>query len=94
MEYNIIHNEERNRFEAMIDGLLCEVNYRKDSIGNLKIIHTGVPKILSGQGIAAALTEAALSYAAENSLKVCPSCPYTAAYIEKHPEYKDIVIDI
>lgn len=90
MEYNVIHNEAENRFEVEIDGLLSMVNYRNRD-GVFLVTHTGVPKELSGQGIAAAMNKALLDYVRDNGYKVRPICPYTRAYVERHPEYQDIL---
>ncbi|MEM9528385.1 MAG: N-acetyltransferase, partial [Bacteroidota bacterium] len=30
-------------------------------------------------------------YAKDNGLKVLPYCPFVAAYLERHPEWNDIV---
>lgn len=92
MEYNIQHNIAEQRFEVIIDGLMSEVTYKVDPEGNLRVIHSGVPRQLEGRGIAAALTKSLLEYAKGNSLKVIPVCPYTRAYIERHPEYKELVL--
>lgn len=90
MEYNVVHNEEESRFETTVDGLLSVVDYRKrDNL--LLVTHTGVPTPLEGRGIAGAITKALLDYVRENGLKVRPICPYTKAYIKRHPEYDDII---
>jgi len=92
MDYNVQHNIAESRFEVIIDNLTSVVDYTVDHNGNLKITHTGVPQQLEGRGIAAALTKAILNYARDNFIKVRPLCPYTKAYIEKHPEYSDLVV--
>lgn len=90
MEYNIVHNEEESRFETEVEGLISVVDYRRRN--NLFIVtHTGVPSQLEGRGIAGAITKALLDYIRENGFKVRPLCPYTKAYIKRHPEYNDIV---
>ena len=38
-----------------------------------------------------ALAKAALGYAREQGLTVKPNCPFIAGYIQKHPEWADIV---
>ena len=90
MEYNIVHNEEESRFETEVEELVSVVDYRRRN--NLFIVtHTGVPSQLEGRGIAGAITKALLDYIRENQVKVRPLCPYTKAYIKRHPEYDDIV---
>jgi predicted GNAT family acetyltransferase len=90
MEYNIRHNEPESRFETEVEGKLALVDYRRRD--NIFIVtHTEVPKELEGRGIAAALTKTLLDYIRDNGLRVRPVCPYTKLYIQRHPEYNDIV---
>lgn len=90
MEYNIIHNEEKSRFETVVEGLLSLVDYRKREDVFL-VTHTEVPLRLEGRGIAAAMTKVLLNYIRDNGYKVHPICPYTKIYIQRHPEYESIV---
>ncbi|NDV70322.1 GNAT family N-acetyltransferase [Dysgonomonas sp. 25] len=92
MEYKIEHNKEAERFEAHVDGMTAVVDYKKQN-GYYAVTHTGVPKPISGQGIAAALTKALLDYIRKEGAKVLPLCPYTEAYIERHPEYWDLLVE-
>lgn len=90
MEYNIRHNEPESRFETEVEGKLALVDYRRRD--NIFIVtHTEVPKELEGRGIAAALTKTLLDYIRDNGLRVRPVCSYTKLYIQRHPEYNDIV---
>ena len=91
MKYNVQHNIAEKRFEIIVDNLISIVDYSIEPNGSLKITHTEVPKQLEGKGIAASLTKAILNYARDCSLKVRPICPYTKAYIERKPEYKELV---
>lgn len=90
MEYNIIHNEEKSRFETVVEGLLSLVDYQKRG-DTFFVTHTEVPTPLEGRGIAGALTKALLNYIRDNGYKVVPICPYTKVYIQRHPEYEDLV---
>jgi predicted GNAT family acetyltransferase len=85
-ELEVIHNRAKERFEIWIDGALSELNYRLQG-RTFVIHHTGVPPALEGHGIAGRLTQAALDYAAGESLSVLPLCSYAAAYIQRHPRY-------
>ena len=57
----------------------------------ITLVHTEVDPAHSGQGHAATLARGALDDARSRGLAVVPSCPYVASYIEKHPEYADLV---
>ena len=86
----VVHNENAQRFEVQQDGALAELDYRR--AGNQIIFtHTGVPGALEGRGIGSALAKAGLAYARENGLEVVPLCPFVRSYIERKPEYQDLV---
>jgi len=82
-------NAERHRFELDADGHVAFSNYKRDG-GTLTIMHTEVPKELSGKGIGSALVRGLLDIARAQGLKVVPLCPFVAGYIAKHPEYADL----
>jgi uncharacterized protein len=79
------------RFEIERDG---EVAYLEYSLsGNiLELIHTEVPEKLRGLGLASSLAESALLWARERNLKVDIVCPLVREYVNKHPEYADLVM--
>ena len=81
----IVHDLAQGRFEAPVDGGLAHVDYRRVG-GTLHLTHTEVPPASAGRGIAAALVQAALDYAAGNGLKVMPLCSYARAYMRRHPD--------
>jgi predicted GNAT family acetyltransferase len=87
---NIVHRPEIGRFEAHVDGLQCEADYRLDG-QVVRMTHTGVPSQLEGRGIAAALVKTALTWARAQGYKVDPLCSYVRIYIKRHPEWQDLV---
>lgn len=90
MEMPIRHNPELNRFEVVVETQTAVVEYRRRD-DKIFLVHTLVPPVVEGKGVGTALAKYALDYARENSLRVVPSCPFIAAYIESHPEYADLV---
>ncbi|HSI59782.1 MAG TPA: GNAT family N-acetyltransferase [Ideonella sp.] len=86
----IEHNPGASRFEAHVDGLLCDASYQMIG-GVMWMTHTGVPPALEGRGIAAQLVGTALAYARAQGLKVKPTCSYVAAYMQRHPETQDLL---
>jgi len=81
----VIHNIEASRFETRIGGWLCRCDYRL-SDGVMLLVHTEVPPVLEGRGIAARLVQAALEHAGAHGLKVQPRCSYVRVYMKRHPE--------
>lgn len=92
MKYSIEHNIKHNRFEAIdeINVLLGNLSYElKES--TLTVTHTIVEPEYEGQGIAGALNKAVLLFAKENGYHVIPLCSYTKNYIDRHPEFQDLI---
>ena len=69
MEHTVIHDEKVDRFEVFESGQIAYLQYDEKN-GVLDILHTIVPPQLEGQGIAQALTEAAVRYASVVGLKI------------------------
>jgi predicted GNAT family acetyltransferase len=89
-DLKVEHNVEARRFEIQYGDELARLEYRRrDSV--IVYTHTVVPVALEGHGIAGRLAREALDYAREKGLSVVPVCPYVADYLEKHPEYGDLV---
>ena len=90
MSMEISHDPVSGRFSTQLDSHEAELVYRHQD-GRMVIDHTGVPEAIGGRGVAGALVKAALDYARAESLRVVPLCSYTATYIQRHPEYADLV---
>ncbi|MGB2595030.1 MAG: GNAT family N-acetyltransferase [Pseudolabrys sp.] len=90
MASNVRDNTERNRFELDADGHIAFSNYKRTD-GVLTILHTEVPKALEGRGIGSALIRGVLDTARSQGLKVITVCPFAKSYIERHPEYADLL---
>jgi len=89
-DLNVEHNVAARRFELHYGDAISRLEYHlRDS--TIVYTHTVVPPALEGHGLAARLAREALDYAREKGLRVVPRCPYVADYIEKHPDYGDLV---
>ena len=80
----------QQRFELRVGEALCVLDYRRFP-GKLVIYHTEVPQPLERRGLAARMTRAALEFARSENLQVEPRCPYTAAFMQKNPEFADLL---
>lgn len=87
---DIKHDTKNQKFFLIVDGLESHLEYVqiKDT---LNLVHTFVPSSLRGRGIAAKLVKAAIEYSREKAYKIIPSCSYVSTYLERHPEYADLV---
>ena len=83
-------NSAKSRFELEEQGLVAFADYRR--AGDVLIIpHVEAPMALRGMGTAGRLMEGLLDLIRERGLKVVPSCPYAAAFIRRHEQYKSLV---
>jgi len=86
----VIHNEAAQRFELLVDGARALLTYRRFP-DRILLVHTEVPQPFESHGIAARLSRFALDFARANRLRVVPLCAYVSSFIQKHPEYQDLV---
>jgi uncharacterized protein len=90
MDFPVRNNEGESRFECDVDGRLSVIEYEA-APDKIIFTHTEVPEELGGRGIAGKMAAAALDHARQHNLRVVPLCEYVAKYIERHPEYRDLV---
>ena len=83
-------NAALSRFELDADGAIAFMNYRLK--GNvISLDHTETPPALRRHGIASQLAKGVLDEARARGLKIVVRCPFVRAFLEKHPEYRDLV---
>ncbi|HEV8694055.1 MAG TPA: GNAT family N-acetyltransferase [Lysobacter sp.] len=88
--YEIHHDPAAHRFTTVVEGAEAEVTYYYD--GEVLVInHTGVPRPLEGRGIASELVRAVFEFARGIGMKVRPACSYSAAWVQKHKQYADLL---
>ena len=77
----------------MVSGdAMAFVQYRRAG-ARIVLVHTEVPAPMSGKGVGSKLVRRALDALQAEGLKVVPRCDFVAAYIERHPEYRDLLDD-
>ena len=86
----LVKNEVAHQFEMNVDGNTAIIIY-KEYPGKIALLHTEVPPILEGRGVATAIIEKSLNYIEQNNLKLIPLCPMVEAYLKRHPDWKRIV---
>lgn len=86
-------NQARERFEVFEDGRLAGFAQYIRRAGRLIFVHTEVDEAFEGRGIGSKLAAGALDAARANGDHVLPLCPFIASYIERHPQYADLVDD-
>lgn len=87
---DVANHTAEHRFEIHQDGQMAFLTYR-ESPGLITLLHTDVPKALEGRGIGGTLARAALDHARAQNLKVVVHCPFVTTYLQRHPEYSDLL---
>ena len=86
----VTHHRANGRFEALVDGQRCVLDYRL--VGSVAHIHhTEVPAALQGRGLAGALVQQVLAQVRALGWRVRPLCGYVRAYMQRHPESLDLL---
>jgi uncharacterized protein len=79
-----------SRFELDANSVTGIANYKLAG-GVMTFTHTEVPPQARGGGIASQLMEGALEAVRARGLKIVPRCSFVRAYLEKHPEFNDLL---
>lgn len=83
-------NKTLSRFELDAEGGLAFANYRLTPSAVI-ITHTETPRNLRGRGIASELVKGALQLIRADGSKVIAGCGFVVDYLDKHPEFADLV---
>jgi predicted GNAT family acetyltransferase len=84
---------ERSRYEARIGGdLVGYTEYRRND-GTIMLAHTEVEEEARCTGVGTALLRTILGEARAHGRRVEPVDPFVAGWIERHPEYADLLAE-
>jgi predicted GNAT family acetyltransferase len=87
---NVMNNEQQMQFQIHIDGEIALLEYRFYR-NALALMHTEVPENLEGKGLASQLARYAFEWARIKGMRVRVYCSFVKTWLEKHPEYADII---
>ncbi len=79
------------RFAVLVDGVDAGgAHYEQE--GDRRVFdHTEVSDRFEGRGVGGALIKAALDATRATGDRVVPVCDFVRSYIERHPDYQDLV---
>jgi predicted GNAT family acetyltransferase len=90
MSNAVTDNTALNRYELITEGGVAFVRYRT-APGIRTLTHAEVPKALEVHGLGSALAQGTLELARTQGYRIVPQCPFIVDFIEKHPEFRDLV---
>jgi predicted GNAT family acetyltransferase len=89
----VADNPARRRFEILVDGGLAGFAAYRVRDGLIVFTHTEIDDAFQGKGVGAQLAAGALDQVRERGEKVVPQCPFIAAFVKRHTEYADLVVE-
>ncbi len=82
---------DQHRFEVRLDGALAGFAVYHRRGGRIYLVHTEVDPAFEGKGIGSALAKGVLDAERAAGEPVVPLCPFMRGYIDRHPDYTDLV---
>jgi predicted GNAT family acetyltransferase len=87
----VTDDPEAERYEVRVDGKLAGFAEYRRVPGRITFTHTEVDSAYGGRGLAGRLARFSLDEAREAGIEVLPFCPFYRGWIQKHPDYLDLV---
>lgn len=87
----ISDNPDQSSYDAYLDGTLVGTAAYQLRPGVITFTHTQVDDAYEGEGVGGTLARYALDDARRRGLAVEPRCPFIAGWIDRHPDYRDLV---
>jgi uncharacterized protein len=92
MATEVLNDEKLNRYELLVDGVHAGAAEYRIREHVLTFVHTEIDPALEGEGLGSELAKGALDLVrADTDYRVASTCPFMSAYLEKHPEYQDLL---
>jgi uncharacterized protein len=87
----VVDVPQESRYELRLHGRLIGLAAYRRRKGRIAFTHTEVDESCEGRGFGSLLAKRALEDARRSGLTVVPLCPFIAGYINRHPEYEELV---
>jgi NAD+ kinase len=89
----VVDNFEEQRYEILLGGeTVGTLDYRRRG-AYIELLDTEIEQSFAGRGLAGRLATAALEDARAKAVPVKVTCPFVTGYVERHPEYSDLLAD-
>ena len=84
-------NAAKHRFEIWLGDERAGMTLYQGEGQTLQFVHTEIDGRFEGKGLASILIREALDTVRARGVSVLPYCPFVKRFIQKHPEYLDLV---
>jgi uncharacterized protein len=93
-DIEVVDHSEARRYEARAaDGTVLGFSQYRVEGETVVFTHTEVDDAQEGQGVGSRLVRGALDDVRAGGRRIRPLCPFVKAYVDRHPEYADLVED-
>ncbi len=88
---SVTDNPAKTRYEVRVGDQLAGFAQYVRRAGRTYFVHTEIDPSFGGQGLGTVLVHGALDAERLAGTPIVPLCPFVHAYVERHPEYNEIV---
>ena len=94
IDIEVVDHPEAHRYEVRDrEGTVLGFSQYRVSGDVVVFTHTEVDDAQEGQGLGSRLVRGALDDVRAGGRRIRPLCPFVKEYVDRHPEYADLVVD-
>lgn len=87
----MVDNPAEHQFEIRADGELAGFAAYREGERAIVFTHTEIDPAYEGKGLGSVLVRGALEEARSRGSAVLPACPFVRSFVERHPDFLDLV---
>ena len=91
MTTDVVDVRDKKRYEIRVDGEVAGFAEYILTDDMVTFTHTEIDPAHEGQGLGGTLVRGALDDVRPRGLAVLPLCPFVKGWIQRHPDYTDLV---
>ncbi|WP_444960536.1 GNAT family N-acetyltransferase [Nocardiopsis sp. M1B1] len=91
MTTDVVDVQDRKRYEIRVDGEVAGFAEYILTGDMVTFTHTEIDPAHEGRGLGGTLVRGALDDVRPRGLAVLPLCPFVKGWIQRHPDYADLV---
>ncbi len=84
-------NSAEHRYEAIVEGQLAGFTEYRIRSGRHWFVHTEIDAAFEQMGVGSSLVKGAMDDMRSRNLLIVPTCPFVAAWLDRHEEYQDLI---